>query len=112
VTKRPTHGFNGHVLGCHPDPEAITAQAATGYRGTSAGHPKMHASPHLYVRLFESEYPWLMFKRHRAPEVRCSFCGKAQNEVGKLIAGPDVYICNECVDLCCEIIEEEHRPTR
>ena len=37
----------------------------------------------------------------------CSFCGKAQNRVGKLIAGPDACICNECVDLCNEILEEE-----
>ena len=35
----------------------------------------------------------------------CSFCGKNQNEVRKLIAGPSVYICNECVDLCNDIIE-------
>ena len=39
--------------------------------------------------------------------VKCSFCGKPQETVGKLIAGPGVYICNECVDLCCEIIDEE-----
>ena len=37
----------------------------------------------------------------------CSFCGKNQNEVKKLIAGPSVYICNECVDLCNDIIKEE-----
>jgi len=37
----------------------------------------------------------------------CSFCGKGQNEVQKLIAGPSVYICEECVDLCNSIIEEE-----
>ena len=37
----------------------------------------------------------------------CSFCGKNQNEVRKLIAGPSVYICNECVDLCNDIIKEE-----
>lgn len=37
----------------------------------------------------------------------CSFCGKSQDEVKKLIAGPDVFICNECVDLCNEIIAEE-----
>ena len=36
--------------------------------------------------------------------VRCSFCGKEENEVETLIAGPGVYICNECVDLCCSII--------
>jgi len=37
----------------------------------------------------------------------CSFCGKSQHEVKKLIAGPSVYICNECVDLCDDIIKEE-----
>jgi len=37
----------------------------------------------------------------------CSFCGKNQNEVRKLIAGPSVYICDECVDLCNDIIKEE-----
>lgn len=37
----------------------------------------------------------------------CSFCGKNQNEVRKLIAGPSVYICNECIDLCNDIIQEE-----
>lgn len=36
----------------------------------------------------------------------CSFCGKSQNEVQKLIAGPSVYICDECVALCNDIIEE------
>jgi len=40
----------------------------------------------------------------------CSFCGKHQRQVDKLISGPGVYICNECVDLCAEIIAEE-RPT-
>ena len=37
----------------------------------------------------------------------CSFCGKSQHEVKKLIAGPSVFICDECIDLCNEIIEEE-----
>ncbi|MCK5194108.1 MAG: ATP-dependent Clp protease ATP-binding subunit ClpX, partial [Desulfobulbaceae bacterium] len=37
----------------------------------------------------------------------CSFCGKNQKEVQKLIAGPAVYICDECIQLCSEIIEEE-----
>ena len=40
-------------------------------------------------------------------EVRCSFCGKSQDEVKKLVAGPGVCICNECIDLCKEIIDEE-----
>lgn len=39
--------------------------------------------------------------------LRCSFCGKTQDQVKKLIAGPDVYICDECVELCNEILEEE-----
>src|SRR3989338_6284816 len=37
----------------------------------------------------------------------CSFCGKGQREVKKLIAGPTVYICDECIDLCNDIIAEE-----
>ena len=37
----------------------------------------------------------------------CSFCGKSQREVKKLIAGPTVYICDECIDLCNDIIAEE-----
>ena len=37
----------------------------------------------------------------------CSFCGKSQHEVRKLIAGPSVFICDECVDLCNDIISEE-----
>ena len=39
--------------------------------------------------------------------LRCSFCGKSQNEVKKLIAGPNVYICNECIDICLEIINDD-----
>lgn len=39
--------------------------------------------------------------------LKCSFCGKSQKQVKKLIAGPGVYICNECIELCNEIIEEE-----
>ena len=39
--------------------------------------------------------------------IRCSFCNKAQSEVKTLIAGPGVYICDECIDLCRSIVEEE-----
>ena len=38
----------------------------------------------------------------------CSFCGKSQHEVRKLIAGPTVFVCNECVELCMDIIREEN----
>src|SRR5210317_1878832 len=43
----------------------------------------------------------------KGPDCKCSFCGKNQDEVEKLIAGPDVYICDECIELCNEIVLEE-----
>jgi len=43
----------------------------------------------------------------RSGNLVCSFCGKSQDEVRKLIAGPTVYICDECIDLCNDIIAEE-----
>ena len=48
-----------------------------------------------------------MAKTEDTSNVRCSFCGKAQEDVHRIIAGPGVNICNECVDLCREIIEED-----
>lgn len=48
------------------------------------------------------------FEEERA-KLRCSFCGKNQSEVKKLIAGPGVYICNECIELCNEILKEDVR---
>ena len=45
-----------------------------------------------------------------ADSLQCSFCGKTKAQVAKIIAGPGVYICNECVDLCDEIIREEGIP--
>lgn len=39
--------------------------------------------------------------------ITCSFCGKSQDQVKKIVAGPDVYICNECIDLCKDIVDEE-----
>jgi len=51
-----------------------------------------------------------MAKDHNGEvEVTCSFCGKSQDEVKKLIAGPTVYICNECIDLCTEIVSEDRQ---
>ena len=40
-------------------------------------------------------------------KLRCSFCNKSQEQVRKLIAGPNVYICDECIDICAEIIQDE-----
>jgi ATP-dependent Clp protease ATP-binding subunit ClpX len=48
-----------------------------------------------------------MAKYSENESLKCSFCGKSQRQVKKLIAGPGVYICDECIDLCNEIIEEE-----
>ena len=44
--------------------------------------------------------------------LKCSFCGKSQDQVRKLIAGPGVYICDECIDLCNEILDEELMDTQ
>ena len=48
-----------------------------------------------------------MVKRGNEIDLRCSFCGKSQDEVKKLIAGPTVYICDECIELCNDIMVEE-----
>src|SRR6185312_10202783 len=48
-----------------------------------------------------------MKNKDNSGTLRCSFCGKGQKEVKKLIAGPGVYICDECIDLCMDIIDEE-----
>ena len=45
--------------------------------------------------------------RDPSDQLQCSFCGKSQRQVRKLIAGPGVYICDECIELCNEIIDEE-----
>lgn len=45
--------------------------------------------------------------KHEDSRLKCSFCGKSQDQVKKLIAGPEVYICDECVELCNEILDEE-----
>ena len=67
---------------------------------------------------------WWFLRRHRTaarhaakespanelePPVVCSFCGKSQDQVRKIIAGPKVYICDECIDLCDDIIAEEYK---
>ena len=46
-------------------------------------------------------------KKEKPGELHCSFCGKSQRQVQKLIAGPSAYICDECITLCTDIIAEE-----
>ncbi len=43
--------------------------------------------------------------------MNCSFCGKIQDEVRKLVAGPGVFICDECIETCTDIILEDHSPS-
>ncbi len=50
-----------------------------------------------------------MSSKDESSQLTCSFCGKSQDEVKKLIAGPTVYICDECIELCNDIIDEESR---
>lgn len=52
-----------------------------------------------------------MAKYEDKKQLRCSFCGKSQEQVKRLIAGPGVYICDECIELCSEIIEDEFEET-
>ena len=51
-------------------------------------------------------------KESSTDPLKCSFCGKSQKQVIKLIAGPGVYICDECIELCVEIVEEEKIETK
>jgi hypothetical protein len=46
----------------------------------------------------------------RCSTLYCSFCGKSQHEVAKLVAGPSIFICNECTDLCYRIVHEDEPP--
>jgi len=46
-------------------------------------------------------------RRRGKADLACSFCGKSQKQVKKLVAGPGVYVCDQCIDLCNEILAEE-----
>jgi len=59
----------------------------------------------LLVRLVKNR--WSLVRKGQSKILKCSFCSKTQTEVGKLIAGPKVNICEECVDLCIDILKEE-----
>ena len=50
-----------------------------------------------------------MSKKNDKETLFCSFCGKNQKEVKKLIAGPTVFVCDECVELCMDIIKEDNK---
>jgi hypothetical protein len=48
--------------------------------------------------------------RDRRGPIRCSFCGKEEPQVRRILAGPGIYICNECVYLCVDMLNEDHIP--
>ena len=49
-----------------------------------------------------------MAKNNEQPPIRCSFCGKRENQTSRLIAGPGVYICSDCVQACSDLLREEY----
>ena len=53
-----------------------------------------------------------MSKKEEKETLFCSFCGKSQKEVKKLIAGPTVFVCDECVELCMDIIKEDSKNSK
>ena len=53
-----------------------------------------------------------MNKKNDKDSLFCSFCGKSQKEVKKLIAGPTVFVCDECVELCMDIIKEDSKNSK
>jgi len=59
------------------------------------------------MKLWIEENRWggKMSRYDEKKQLKCSFCGKTQEQVKRLVAGPGVYICDECIELCSEIIE-------
>lgn len=63
----------------------------------------------LYTMMEKAKKYDDLVKLNIKPILHCSFCGKDQNNVKKLVAGKDVYICNECVEICNEIIADSSK---
>ena len=57
-----------------------------------------------------TESPLRLLTRRKEEALRCSFCGKSEIEVKKLVAGPKVYICNECIGICNQVIADAEIP--
>ena len=76
--------------------------------GWLTGKNEWHGRRVGVARKSQTEFPRPLVRRSD-DTLRCSFCGKSQNEVKKLIAGPTVYICNECIDICNEIISDDQQ---
>src|SRR5262245_22383718 len=91
------------------------ARALTGWASRGAAEALQRWSqPRAHCRLEglkQGGAMWWRKKAHRPerPPLRCSFCNKLQDEVPKLIAGPGVFICDECVEVCNDIIADDER---
>src|SRR4029434_2909982 len=93
-----------HVRSCHGG-----VRSGSGFGGDSSGVRRQRRA-HAPVDAGPSRCYFLKVaagKRDDQGNLSCSFCGKSQKEVKKLIAGPTVYICDECIGLCNDIIAEE-----
>jgi ATP-dependent Clp protease ATP-binding subunit ClpX len=60
----------------------------------------------VFLEIFRGSEHMFKFNEEKG-QLKCSFCGKSQSQVRKLVAGPGVYICDECIELCTEIVQEE-----
>ncbi|WP_302885391.1 ClpX C4-type zinc finger protein [Kovacikia minuta] len=76
--------------------------------------PELRAEAQAESEIFREWVQHWISEIHDSAEftLRCSFCRKTQLEVRKIIAGPEAYICNECVELCDEILETEMLPSQ
>ena len=90
--------------GRHPEVEAMTF----------AFHSAQHADRYLTPTQLAEKYelPEASPRDEGEAAVYCSFCGKSQHEVRKLVAGPKVFICDECIQLCTEVISDRPPPAR
>ena len=88
----------------------MTAEQAKEYRIVDeviSSKPTPRPVPEVVVTAAPSRGRAMARTREGGGSLKCSFCGKSQNDVRKLIAGPTVYICDECIELCNDIIAEE-----
>ena len=115
----PAPASINEILGehCGKDPEQVesdTERRPLHVRARGAGL-RARGSDHLEARAWPTQRAERqrrgnrarMKKKEEGTNLACSFCGKSQKEVKKLIAGPTVYICDECIELCNDIIAEE-----
>ena len=107
---RPASRIRGYVLRDETNPPARFGPSLADRAGIagSVGEHRVRSDPRWYRRRRGSRDLRHMARIGDGGDLlKCSFCGKSQKQVKKLIAGPGVYICDECIDLCNEIIEEE-----